>query len=174
MFGSDNFSGLNECVGTRMDEIRFYNKGLSPATIATLADSSSMGMYQTSIVGNVFYRSGAIVVSSLNPRYNRIFSEPTWTCKFRGTHRIFTYEALIRIKAGSYNLTLNPTALKNPNTDLLADQFTGSFADGSTPVYFTEVGLYNDSGELLVVGKFNQAIQCREDVDINAIISFDA
>lgn len=171
MFGSDNFSYLNAFTGS-LDEIRFYNKGLTQETIATLADSSSMGMYQTSIVGNVFYRSGNVVVSSLNPKYNKIFNEPSWTFKYRGTHTIYQYEILTRIAPGSFNLTLNPTALKSPFSDLIIDDMTGSLANGSCFPYATEIGFYNDKRELLAVAKLNQALQMRDDVPINIITSF--
>jgi hypothetical protein len=170
MFGSDNFDQLN-AFGGYLDEIRIYNKGLSTATIATLADNSTMGMYQTSIVGNAFYRSGNIIVSSLNPKYNKVFQND-FTIKYRGTHTIFNYEILCRIKKGDFNLTLNPTARQGPFSDLLIDDFTGSFNDSSLSPYFHTVGFYNDRRELLAVGKLNQPIKSRSDVDINIITSF--
>lgn len=171
MFGSDNFSYLNAFTGS-LDEIRFYNKGLSQATIQTLADSSSMGMYQTSIVGNVFYRSGNVVVSSLSPKYNKVFSNPTWTCKYRGTHTIYNYETLVRVKAGDCNLTLNPTARKSPFSDLLIDDFTGSFSEGSLSPFIVSIGLYNDKRELMAIGKLNQPIKSRSDVNLNFIVQW--
>jgi hypothetical protein len=38
---------------------------------------------------------------------------------------------------------------------------------GSLLPYVTEIGLYNDNCELLAVGKLGQAIQKRNDVDMN-------
>ena len=61
-----------------LDEIRIYNTSLSDATIGTLANSSSMDMYQTAVVGNVFYRKGNIVVSPLQPSYLNAFND-TWS-----------------------------------------------------------------------------------------------
>lgn len=171
LFGSDCLNFSNSYYGS-LDEIRIYNKGLSTATITTLADSSSMGMYQTSIVGNAFYKSGNIVVSSLNPKYNQLFSDSGWTVKYRGTHTIFNYEILCRIKKGDFNLTLNPTARQGPFTDLIIDHMTGSLAQGALFPYFTTIGYFNDARELLAVAKLNQAIQSRDDVDINIIASF--
>jgi hypothetical protein len=76
---------------------------------------------------------------------------------------------LARIKKGDFNLTLNPSALQNPNSDLLKSEMTGSLQDGALFPYFTEIGLYNRYGELLVVGKTSQPIQIRDDVDMNII-----
>jgi len=172
VFGADSLDGTVNTFYGSFDEIRIYNKGLSTATIQTLADSSSMGMYQTSIVGNCFYRSGNVVVSSLNPKYNAVFQDPTFTVKYRGTHTIYNYECLVRIKKGDFNLTLNPTALKSPYSDLLIDDFTGSFSDSSLSPYFHTIGLFNDKRELMAVAKLNQSLQMRDDVDISILVSF--
>jgi len=170
MIGSDCFDLTNPFIGY-IDEIRMYNKGLSTSTIQTLSDSSSMGMYQTSIVGNAFYRSGNIVVSSLNPKYNKVFQND-FTIKYRGTHTIYQYEILCRIKKGDFNLTLNPTMLKNPLQDLLIDEATGSLAQGALFPYATTVGLYSDKRELLAVAKLSQPLSMRDDVNINILASF--
>lgn len=172
LFGSDSLDGQTNSLLGKLDEIRIYNKGLSPSTITTLSDNSSLGMYQTSVVGNAFYRSGNIVISSLNPKYNKLF-ENDFTFKYRGTHTIYTYEALVRVKKGSNNLTLNPTALKSPLGDLLSDDFTGSFNEATLMPYCSEIGLYNDARELLAVAKLNQPIRMRQDVDLNFLIQID-
>jgi hypothetical protein len=39
--------------------------------------------------------------------------------------------------------------------------------------YITTVGLYNDSGELLAIGKLAQPIKKRDDVDMNFLIRID-
>lgn len=170
MFGADCFD-LSKAYFGYVDEVRIYNKGLTSSTIQTLADSSSMGMYQTSIVGNVFYRSGNIVVSALNPKYNKIF-ENDFTFKYKGTHTIYDYETLIRIPKGSFNLTFNPSARKGPFSDLIIDEMTGSLANGALFPYATEIGLYSPKRELLAVAKLNQPLQMRDDTDINIIVNF--
>lgn len=173
MFGSDSLDGsINTFYGS-FDEFRIYNKGLSPSTIATLADSSSLGAYQSSIVGNVFYRSGNVVVSSHHPKYNKLFSEPSWTLRYRGTHTIYTYEMLCRIPAGSFNLSLNSTWLKDPFSDLIIDQATGSLQEGALFPFATTIGYYNDARELIAVAKLNQPLQMRDDVNLNIIAQID-
>jgi hypothetical protein len=125
-------------------------------------------MYQSSVAGNVFYRGGNIVVSSLDPKHNQILNQD-WKLRYRGTHTIYNYEAMVRIKKGSFNHTTNKTWLKAPNSDLIRDEATGSLK-----TYFHTIGLYSPEGELLAVGKMNQAIQLRDDVDLNVIIRWDS
>lgn len=166
VFGSLNRQ-FDYALSGSLDEIRMYNTSLTSTQIATLADSSSMAMYQTAVVGNVFYRQGNIVVSSLQPKYQNAFKD-TWNLKYRGTHTIYQNEVLCRVKKGSFNLTYNPTARQSFKSDLLINEMTGSLKP-----YATTIGLYNDAGDLLVVGKLAQPIQMREDVDINFLIRWD-
>lgn len=165
VFGSDDFGSTNSFNG-RVDEVRIYNKGLSSATISTLSDNSTLGMYQSSIVGNAFYKSGNIVVSSLDPKYNQILNQ-NWILRYRGTHTIYQYECLVRIKKGWFNLSMNPTMRQSPNSDLLINDATGSFEDGALYPYATTIGMYSDDGSLVAVAKLNQPLQMRPDVDLN-------
>lgn len=174
IFGADKMdqSEANILNGA-LDEIRIYNKGLSSATIATLADSSSMGMYQTSVVGNVFYKSGNVVLTSPVQKYNDLLNVD-WTLRFRSTHVIYSYECLVRIPAGSFNLSQNPTSLKNPLTDLIIDDMTGSLADGALFPYCTAIGLYNEKLELVAIAKLSQPLGMRDDCDLNIVVRWDS
>lgn len=172
IFGAFNQSLLNPFTGS-IDEVRFYNKGLTPDEIATLASTSSQGFYQTAVVGNVFYRNGMIVLGGLNTDYSRLINSD-FTLKFRSTHTIYQYETLIRIKKDSFNLSQNPTARQNPYTDLILNDMTASLDQGGLFPYATSIGLYNDSGELMAVAKLNQPLQMRDDTDINILIRWDS
>lgn len=172
MFGAKSFDYQNSFVGG-LDEIRFYGKGLTTAQVQTLANSSSLQMYQSAVVGNVFYKNGTFVVSSYDSKYNKLFSN-NFTVRYRSTHTIYEYETLVRIKKGSFNLSQNPTMLKSPNSDLIIDDATGSLENGSLFPYATSIGLYNDKAELLAVAKFNQPIMMRDDVDINVLVKWNS
>jgi hypothetical protein len=167
VFGAFDRTGKQSFSGS-LDEIRFYDTALTPANIATLADSSSMAMYQTAVVGNVFYRQGNIVISSLFPTYQNAF-KGNWTVKYEGTHTVYQYEVLCRVKKGSFNMTYNPTARMSYKSDLLIPDMTGS---GMMP-YATTIGLYNDKGDLVAVAKLAQPVQMRDDVDINFVVRWD-
>jgi hypothetical protein len=167
-FGAEDLSFRRGFSGS-MDEIRFYDYALPQSQIQTLADKTSQALYQTAVVGNVFYRSGEIVVSPLNPQYKNIFNG-SWYLNYRGTHTIYQYEVLVRIKKGSFNLTHNPTARVSAKSDLLIPDMTGSLL----MPYFTSIGMYNDSGELMAVAKMGQPIQMRDDVDINVLVRWNA
>ena len=168
IFGARNRNAFRGLSGS-MDEIRMYDVALSNDQISTLANSSSMAMYQTAVVGNVFYRQGNVVVSPLMPSYNDTFND-TWNMTYRGTHTIFQYEVLCRVKKGSFNLTYNPTARQSFKSDLYINDMTGSLLRP----YATTIGLYNQYGECVAVAKLSQAVAMRDDVDINFLVRMDA
>lgn len=173
MFGNgstNNYDLQGNLIGFngRIDEIRFYNKALSTETIQTLSNLNDISLYQSAVVGNVFYKSGNIVISALDPKYNNILKS-NWTLRYKGTHTIYEWEVLTRLQKSNFNLSHNPTFLKSPNTDLLRDEATGSLADGALYPYFTEIGYYNDKGDLVAIAKLNQPVQKRDDVVINII-----
>ena len=173
LFGAVNQSGDNS-ITCKLDEVRFYNSSfISGSNISGSTFHIDLYntdyIYNTAIVGNVFYRTGNIVISSLNPIYNNMLSGTNWVLNYDWTHTIYEYSILSRIRKGDFNLTMNPSARRSPKSDQLISDFTGSLLKP----YATTIGFYNDKGELLVVAKLGQALQMREDVDINILTKFD-
>jgi hypothetical protein len=167
VFGAENLAGSRAFSGS-LDEVRLYDYAATTAELATLADRVSGSLYQTAVVGNLFYRKGLAVVSPLNPRYNDAFTG-TWNVAYRGTHTIYQYEVLCRVKKGAFNLTYNPTARRSPKSDFFTDEMTGSLL---LP-YATSIGMYNDRGELMAIAKLAQPVQMRDDVDLNFLVRWD-
>ena len=151
-----------------LDEIRLYDTYTTSSQIVTLANKTNQSMYQTAVCGNVFYKRGNIVVSGFDPKYHTTFTD-NWNLKYRGTHTIYSNEILIRIPPGDFNLSQNPTARQSYKSDLLInDMVTGSLMP-----FVSEIGFYDDQGNLLVVAKPNQPIEMRTDVFLNLSTKFD-
>lgn len=167
MFGAGEFNTVADYARWFMAEPRFYNKAFSKAEIATLSTGSSVSFSQTAVVGNVFYRTGNIVLTSDFAQYRNAFINPD-RIRWQSTHTIYQYECLVRVKKGDFNLTHNPTARQSYKSDLLVNDFTGSLYP-----YATTIGLYNQAGELMAVAKLAQPIQMRDDVDISFLIRWD-
>lgn len=174
MFGALDRTGRQGLSGS-ISEIRFYNEIFSTSQIDT--HNYSGNIFQTAIIGNIFYRQGIVVFTTPNLAFslpNMLSS--TYGCnnnyvvKYKSTHTIYQYEVLCRVKKGSFNLTYNPTARKSFKSDLLINDMTGSLL----MPYATTIGLYNDRGDLVAVGKLGQAVQMRDDVDINFLVRWDA
>ena len=175
MFGAMN-RNLHNALSGSVDEVRIYNYGLNETAIKSLANNHflSGSAYQTSVAGNVFYKSGQTVISSAMPKYHKALGEggndtdAKWSIDYKGTHTIYENEVLVEVPAGHSNVSMNPTALQRANTDRLKKEFTGSL----TP-YITTIGLYNNDAQLLAIGKLAQPIAKRSDVDMNFIVRWD-
>lgn len=171
MFGARNQAGTDPYSGS-LDEIRFINAATYSASAYDTNFYQGLAnldyMYNTAVCGNVFYRRGNIVLSPIYNKYADMFSG-SFEMEYRGTHTIYQYEVLCRIRKGDFNLTMNTTALQSPKSDLLINELTGSLLKP----YFTTIGMYNDKGHLMVVGKMGQPVQVRDDVDINIAVRFD-
>ena len=183
IFGAMNKSGSYGLSGS-LDEVRIYNTALTQDQVTSLSNIDYLlgSAYQTNVVGNVFYKFGQCVVSSCMPTYNDIFNG-LWTVKYRSTHTIFEHETFLTVPMDTFNLTLNPTATYKPAAGTSANCATSVASEpgdailpdftGSLRPYITSIGLYNEFGELLVIGKLAQPIQKRDDVDMNFIIRYD-
>ena len=168
-----------------MAEIRYYKYGLGSAQIGSLAnaDYTGGGLYQSSTGGNIFYRNGHIVISSPMPKYEGALTG-SYNIGYKGTHTIYENEAFIEVPKDTCNVSMNPTATYNPpdgnesSNDYLASNGMGElihpgFISGTMRPYITTIGLYNDKSQLLAVGKLSQAIQKRDDIDMNFVVRWD-
>jgi hypothetical protein len=156
-----------------------------------LTNSQITQLYQNPInsnqVGRVIYEHGQIIVSDPRPKYNQLlFSDKLYsyltnsylsaTCtglnlEFSSTLTLYEYEYLCRLNSDEFNFTSNPTIRRN--NDYNSSVPKPIVSDPNFNPYITTVGLYNDKGQLLAIGKLASAIQKRDNVDTNIIVRFD-
>ena len=126
----------------------------------------TLGVGNTQI-GNAYYSHGMMVLSSIPARYSTIKTVST-----RGTHTIWENEISCTIAPGDFGMSLNPTLQEY---DSLRNEFvfiplvTGSYFKP----YITTIGLYNDRGDLVVIGKLSTPIQTPNNTDTTLIVRFD-
>ena len=148
-----------------IDEFRIYSGSFSTAQINYLSSSSGTGINHW---GNVFYEHGQIVLTHPSSAYTAKAPE-TATVKFRATTRLQENLYSCEIKSNEYNQTLNPSTIENHKTNELF-QFT---SDDTWNPYITRIGLYNDAGELLVIGSLSQPMFKMPDYDMTFVVRFD-
>lgn len=168
LFGALDKQGTNQFSGS-LDEVRFYSTAATPTQLSgSLADNKHGRLYQTNKVGNVFYRRGEVVLTSRIPKYHRFFNTDNWALRYRNKYTIYEYETVVRVKAGTFNRSTNPSSKKSRKSDEYLNEFTGSLNP-----YVTSIGLYNSNYELVAVGKLGRPLKTREDVDVNFIVRWD-
>ena len=171
-------------ISASIDEFRIYNQGLTSAQISYLSDNSYGGgyAYQTNIIGNIFYKSGEVLISDPRPKYaNSILGRTGsfdyggrthgFSGEFRSTTTFYEYQVICKIRKNEFNLSQNVSLREggDPNTYELRDFVTSSYFNP----YITTVGLYNDNNELMAIGKLANALEKRDDVDMNIIVRWD-
>ena len=146
-----------------LSQINIYDEALSNTQVLNHYSSSNGSPY----VGNIFYESGLATIT--HPHYHSAFN--ITNLKFQGSHLIYENEYQCTIEEHEYNHTLNPSIRKNKNTN---SQELAGFATGSNfKPYVTTVGLYNEEGEMLVVGKLGQPTRMSDETDTTLIIRWD-
>jgi hypothetical protein len=185
MFGTKQTTSAFARFSGSMAEMRYYKYGLSSTQIASLAnaDYDSCGIYQSSVVGNVFYRNGHVVVSSPLPKFEGALSG-AYKILYNGVHTIYENEVLVEVPKDACNVSMNPSATYNPpdgnetSNDYISSNGFGElihpgFISGTMKPYITSIGLYNDKSQLLAVAKLSQAVQKRDDIDMNFVVRWD-
>jgi len=127
------------------------------------------------IVGQIFYSHGIAVfttssLSSLGVEMSASLSNlANLEIGFSSSLRIYEQQYKCVINENEFGYSLNPSLLSGSLDDTYYDFATGSLF---TP-YVTTVGLYNESNELLLVGKLSFPLQLSQYTDTTIIINFD-
>ena len=127
------------------------------------------------ILGQIFYSHGMAIfttgsMASLGGEMSASLSNlNNLSVKFSSSLRIYENQYKCTINENEFQYSLNPTLLSGSLNDVYYDFVTGSFF---TP-YVTTVGLYNESNELLMVGKLSNPIPISQHTDTTIIINLD-
>ena len=151
-----------------LDELRIFNSALSTSNISSLKDRTEGGtLLQTNVVGTIFNKQGLGVISSADYRYNNIINN-FQSITYRSTVTIHELGVVTKLDAGDFNMSTNLSLTTDNDTTYQSFVTSSAFAP-----YITCIGLYNDFGQLLAIGKLAQPIRKRDDVDMNFLIRID-
>ena len=180
LIGSRNVEGTEGNFSGSMSQFRIHRTSLSSDMISSLADNSPSGSaLQRKEVGYVFYKQGMIITSDPRYRYQNLFlgngdwqyTNRDYELKYRATKQVEEVSILCEVKRNEYNVSSNPSLrIDSTDTDTrLKNMVTGS----DFRPYITQVGLYNDNGDLLAIGKLGSPLKKRRDVDVTINVKFD-
>jgi len=129
----------------------------------TITVNNGQGLYQVGTYDDQSTQEITVATSSI--------SFTGGSVNFKNTHLIFENEFQCTVEEDEFNFTLNPTARKYKSIERgeLANFATGS----NFKPYVTTIGLYNDEGELLVVGKLAQPVRMSDETDTTFVVRFD-
>jgi hypothetical protein len=134
-------------------------------------------------VGDIIYAHGlAILTTSASiAAIETSLSSSNFNLSYQSTKDIFTHNYKCRIRESDLNFSQNPTIHSGSTSTTISGskfyQHSGVPYDFATGSYFqpyvTAVGLYNDSNELIAVGKLAQPVPSSRYVDTTFVIKFD-
>lgn len=121
----------------------------------------------STVVGNVFYNHGMMVLGSISSRFMDIKEVSA-----RGTHTIYEKEVACTVGAGEFNRSNNPTL---QTYDPASNQYVfRPFTTGSEfKPYVTAIGLYDEYGDMLAVAKLGFPLKLPTNVDTTFIVRYD-
>ena len=160
--------GLTNFFTGSMSQIMIFEEALNQTQINNLSQSIDNKPY----VGNIFYNNGLAAITK--PNYQDILNPGNsndFTLQYQGTHLIYENEYQCMAERHEYDFTLNPSVrkIRSKDSEDLADFATSP----NFRPYVTTIGLYNDEGELLVIGKLGQAIRMTDEADTTFVVRFD-
>jgi len=167
--GSYNISEndfIDNAGGFNISQLQIWNQSMTNNQIAMVSESLT-GTYP---VGNIFYDNGFVVLT--HPRYMGLFDGGSLdSLSYKNTHLITENEYQCTMTEDEFEFTTNISARRIPFSD---NDEIANFATGSNfKPYITTIGLYDNDGNLLVVGKLAQPIKASSETDTTFVIRFD-
>ena len=156
----NNTKGFNGYI----DNVKIFRGLLTQEDKNLLKETLGVGNL---VVGNAFYNHGMMTLTSNTSKFGNILSV---SC--RGSHTIWETEISCTVSPGDFGMSSNPT-LQQYNPDTNQYEYKPFVTGSHFKPYITSIGLYDDYGRLLVIGKLNTPIQTPNNMDTTFIVRYD-
>ena len=165
-------------LGTDADVAAYVSGGYVAVSYVTSPTTGSFIIYDdgegklvlsgsSSKIGDIIYTHGQAIITD-SASIGLIQSSSGYDVHWQSTYEVYTHNYRCRVREQDLNYSQNPSIKSGSNGDIY------SFATGSYfQPYVTTVGLYNDSNELIAVGKLGQPIPKSRYNDMTFVITLD-
>ena len=147
-----------------IDNVKIYKDSLSANDVKILHHTLGVGNI---MVGNAFYNHGMTIMTSIPTRFGTVNN-----IEAKGTLTIYENEISCTINPGDFGMSSNPT-LQQYDPSINEYVYTPFVTSSFFKPFVTTVGLYDDYGNLVIVGKLNMPIQLPDNMDTTIIIRYD-
>lgn len=183
---ASSFSTKNDAlvfIGANGNKTAFFTGSLSQIMIfaGALTSSTTVGNLSSSLdnspnVGNVIYEHGMIIVTKPGSYQNFLLSGSSdpYTVSFSSSVQLTEQRYRCRVEPDEFDLTYNPSLYDTDGN--IKNMFTSSYVSGGTgsfSPYITTIGLYNNNGDLVAVGKLGQPVKKSRKTPLNFIVKYD-
>lgn len=143
-------------IESERDGFRIYDDGEG-----VLRDANQNGAK----VGDIIYTHGHAIITD---EATVAELQDDYTLGWQSSHTVYTHHYRCKVNENQLNYSQNPS-IKSGSNGYVYDFATGSYFQP----YVTTVGLYNDSNELVAIGKLGQPVPKSRYVDMTFVINFD-
>ncbi len=124
-------------------------------------------------VGSIIYEHGIAIISDWSEgRKDDMVYEENITCSFESTMTIYESQYKCTFNPNEFVYSQNPSVISGScenQEGILYDFATGSYFEP----YITTVGLYDNSNQLVAVGKLSQPLQSSNTTDTTVLVNLD-
>lgn len=155
--------------GTAKTQFTFLSASISQSiTLIEVYPSASIADGEH--LGNIFYSHGNAIITK-NDIAARFYGQVlrSGSLEWQGSHTVYQHEYRCKVNESSLNYSQNPSTTQSGSDNTVYDFVTGSYFQP----YVTTVGLYNDSNELIAVGKLAQPVPKSRYTDMTFVVKFD-
>jgi hypothetical protein len=183
---ASSFSTKNDAlvfIGTNGNKTAFFTGSIAQVMIfaSALTSSTTVSNLSSSLdnspnVGNVIYEHGMVIITKPGSYQNFLLSgsSDSYTVSFSSSIQTTEQRYKCKIEPDEFDFTYNPSTfdndgnIKNTFTSSLSPLSTGSFSP-----YITTIGLHNENGDLVAVGKLGQPVKKSTKTPLNFIVKYD-
>lgn len=168
-----SFSSETELESSNTTRVNFLSTSNTSDTIQFTFTSESIEYTQLSpvtdnqVLGDVIYTHGNLILTE-DSTITQVENQPSYSLAFKGSYLVYTHNFRCKVSETQLNYSQNPT-VKSGSLGDIKEFATGSYFRP----YVTTVGLYNDSDELIAIGKMGQPIPKSKYMDMTFVVKFD-
>jgi hypothetical protein len=146
-----------------------FNYTFISGSTYTITDDGEGNLVSASInVGNIIYTHGMAILTDASLASGSVEATNA-TCSFSSSLTIYETQYKCTLRESEFNFSLNPSLISGSTDGTVYGYVTGSYFSP----YVTTVGLYDNSQNLLAIGKLAQPLPTSATTDTTILINLD-
>jgi len=173
-------TGSGDVIGIMSIPSNLFGEYIKPGTfrwkvgVLDVTDDGEGGLFYGGVkIGDIIYEHGIAILSDwAESRISDMVTLSTITCSFESTMTIYESQYKCTFNPNEFVYSQNPSIISGScenKEGKLYDFATGSYFEP----YITTVGLYDNSNQLVAVGKLSQPLQSSNVTDTTILVNLD-